>query len=50
LNLPDPDQRMAGTGAKMHHVKVRSVAQARTPAVRDLITAALAERWQALRS
>ena len=42
--LPDPDGLLDGTGAKMRHVKVRTVAEARRPALRALVAAALAER------
>ena len=43
--LPDPDGLLDGTGAKMRHVKVRTVAEPRRPALRALVAAALAERW-----
>jgi hypothetical protein len=42
--LADPDGLLEGTGADMRHVKVRSVEEAESPAVRALIEAALAER------
>lgn len=42
--LPDPEGLLEGTGAKLRHVKVRSVDAADTPAVRALVEAALAER------
>jgi hypothetical protein len=42
--LPDPEGLLEGTGAKLRHVKVRSVEAAATPAVRALVEAALAER------
>jgi hypothetical protein len=42
--LPDPDGLLDGTGAKMRHVKVRTLAEARRPALRALIAAALAAR------
>lgn len=46
--LPDPEGLLEGTGAKLRHVKVRSVEAAAQPAVRALIEAALAERRDAL--
>ncbi|MEZ4322320.1 MAG: DUF1801 domain-containing protein [Myxococcota bacterium] len=39
-SLPDPAGLLEGTGAKLRHVKVRSVEQARSEAIRALITAA----------
>ena len=42
--LADPTGLLEGTGAKMRHIKVRSVTEAKRPAVRKLITAAVAER------
>ncbi len=47
-DLPDPAGLMEGTGKKMRHVKVRSLETAEQPQLRTLITAALAERTQAL--
>ena len=46
--LSDPAGLMEGTGAKMRHVKVRSVDDAGQPAIRSLIEEALSERRQAL--
>ncbi len=46
--LPDPAGLMEGTGAKMRHVKVRSVGAAERPEIRRLIEKALSERKQAL--
>lgn len=46
--LPDPQGMLEGTGAAMRHVKVRSVEDAGRGEVRDLLTAALAERRAAL--
>ena len=48
--LPDPAGLLDGTGKRMRHVKVRSVEDARRPAVAALIAAALAERRAALSS
>lgn len=47
-DLPDPEGVLEGTGAKMRHVKIRSVGQAKEPFIKELIKAALAERKQAL--
>ena len=49
-DLPDPEALLEGTGARMRHVKVRSVDEARRPAVRALVAAAYAERRDALRA
>lgn len=46
--LPDPAGKLEGTGARMRHVKVRSVAEADDPQLRELLEAAIAERKQAL--
>ena len=46
--LPDPERLLDGTGAKMRHVKVRSLDDARRPALRALVAAALAERRAAV--
>ena len=46
--LADPAALLEGTGKKMRHVKVRTVEEAGSEAVRDLIGAALAERRAAL--
>lgn len=46
--LPDPDGLLQGTGAKMRHIKVRSVDEAGSHAVRALVAAALTERRSAL--
>lgn len=48
VGLPDPEGLLQGTGAKMRHIKVRSVEDAGSPAVATLIAAALAERRSAL--
>jgi hypothetical protein len=48
FGLPDPDGLLQGTGAKMRHIKVRSVEDAARPAVRALVAAALADRRSAL--
>ena len=46
--LPDPAGMLEGTGARMRHVKIRSVKDAKKPAVRALVEAAISERKQAL--
>lgn len=48
VSLPDPDGLLQGTGAKMRHIKVRSVEDAGSLAVRTLVAAALAERRSSL--
>jgi hypothetical protein len=47
-DLPDPAGVMEGTGAKMRHVKIRSLAEAERPLIEALIRAALAERKHSL--
>ncbi len=44
VDLPDPEGLLEGTGARMRHVKVRSLEDADAPAVRLLIAAAVTER------
>ena len=46
--LSDPEGLLEGTGKRLRHVKVRSLAAADEPALRALIKAALAERRTAL--
>ena len=46
--LPDPTGLLEGTGAKLRHIKVRSLDAIDDPAIRVLIEAALAERKAAL--
>ena len=46
--LPDPTGLLEGTGARLRHVKVRSLESAELPAIRALIEAALTERRSAL--
>ncbi|MCO4748090.1 MAG: DUF1801 domain-containing protein [Proteobacteria bacterium] len=46
--LEDPASLLEGTGAKMRHVKVRSLEAADQPALRALVLAAIAERKAAL--
>ena len=47
-DLPDPDNLLEGTGKKLRHIKIRSLADADDPKLRPLIEAALAERKVAL--
>ena len=47
-DLPDPASLLEGTGARLRHVKVRSVPAAELPAIRDLVLAALEDRRAAL--
>jgi len=42
--LPDPQGLLEGSGKRLRHVKVHSLTAAEQPAVRALVTAALAER------
>ena len=46
--LDDPEGLLEGTGAKMRHVKIRSLKGADAPAVGTLISAALVERTDAM--
>ena len=46
-SLPDPDGRLEGTGAKMRHIKVRSLA-AIDAGLTALLVAAIAERRAAV--
>jgi hypothetical protein len=41
--LDDPEHLLEGTGKRMRHVKVRSLAEAQRPAIRHLVTAAWAQ-------
>ena len=47
-DLADPEGLLEGTGAKLRHVKIRSLAEAEAPAVHGLVMAALEERRSAL--
>src|SRR5258706_9808854 len=42
VGLPDPKKLLEGTGARMRHVKLRSVDEARNPALAKLVAAT----WQ----
>ena len=46
--LPDPEGVLEGTGARLRHVKIRSLDAADAPAVRARVMAALNERRSAL--
>ena len=37
IDLPDPAHRLEGTGKRLRHVKIRSLDDARNPAVRTLL-------------
>lgn len=45
--LPDPDKLLVGTGKRLRHIKIYSVQEAKRPAVRALVQAAVAEREKA---
>ena len=47
-SLPDPENLLEGTGARMRHVKMRTVADVERPGVRGLIREACDERKSAL--
>ena len=47
-DLKDPKNLLDGTGAKMRHVKIRSIEDANRPSIRALVKEALKERRQAL--
>ena len=42
--LEDPEGLLRGTGAKMRHVRMRSIEDTQAPAIRELVEKALAER------
>ena len=44
VDLPDPDNRLEGTGKALRHVKIRDAAEVADRAVRALVTAARDER------
>lgn len=48
-SLNDPGGLLEGSGAKMRHVKIRSIADADRPEIRKLVAAAVAERNRELR-
>ena len=50
IDLADPKELLEGTGAKMRHVKIRSIDDAKRSEVRALIKAALTRRRVTLRS
>jgi hypothetical protein len=47
VDLPNPDGLIEGTGKRIRHVKIRSVADASSPAVVGIIRARLAARPEA---
>jgi hypothetical protein len=42
--LPDPQRLLEGTGKRYRHVKVRTLAEVRRPAIRRLIAAAIRDQ------
>jgi hypothetical protein len=44
VELPDPDGLLEGSGAKLRHMKIRSVDDANRPAIRSLVEGALERR------
>ena len=50
IDLADPKELLEGTGAKMRHVKIRSVDDAKRSDVQALINAALTRRKETVRS
>ena len=46
--LADPERLLEGTGKRLRHVKIRSLAEANRPPVRALVAAALARRRSAI--
>jgi hypothetical protein len=48
VDLPDPDDRLEGTGKALRHVKIRDEADMADPAIRTLVMGARAERAAAL--
>lgn len=49
VDLADPKELLEGTGARMRHVKIRSIDDAKQPEVRALIKAALVRRKETRR-
>lgn len=47
--LMDPHGLLEGTGAKLRHIKLRTVAETEQPGVRELVEEAYTERKAALR-
>ncbi len=48
VDLADPGELLEGTGAKMRHIKIRTLDDVKRPAVRALLVEALKERREAL--
>jgi hypothetical protein len=46
-SLPDPAHLLEGTGKKLRHIKVRTVAEVKQPAVAALLRKAIADRQAA---
>ena len=49
-NLADPDELLEGTGKLFRHVKLRSMADLKQPALKRLLKAAVSERQAALKA
>ena len=47
-DLADPAELLEGTGARMRHIKIRTLDDVKRPAVRALLIEALRERYDAL--
>ena len=47
-DIPDPDNLLEGTGAKLRHIKIRSLEACDNPQIATLIRAAIDERRTAL--
>jgi hypothetical protein len=46
-DLADPNKLLQGTGAKLRHIKIQSIAEANSDDIRAMIKSAFAERKQA---
>lgn len=42
--LSDPENLLQGTGKRLRHIKIKQIAEAATPAVKQLVAAAIADR------
>ncbi len=45
--LPDPNRLLIGTGKRLRHIKIASIAEAVQPSIRQLLAAAILERKKA---
>ena len=48
VDISDPDKLLEGTGAKMRHIKVRSIEECNNPSLVSMIRKAIEERKAAL--